>query len=79
MNIKIIEAQMTEDEKQAIRASFAGKKVSQMTALERKVFDEDFQYGVAARSSQTTVAVKGFNKRQSRLSSILRRLGLNKN
>lgn len=70
---------MTEDEKQAIRASFAGKKVSRMTALERKVFDEDFQYGVAGRSSQTTVAVKGFNKRQSRLLSILQRLGLNKN
>ena len=34
---------MTEDEKQAIRTSFACKKVSQMTELERKVFDEDFQ------------------------------------
>ena len=79
MTIKIIDAQMTEDEKQAIRASFAGKRVSQMTALERKVFDEDFQYGVAGRSSQTTVAVKGSHKRQSTLSSILRRLGLNKN
>ena len=33
---------MTEDEKQAIRASFIGKKVSQMTALERKVYDEVF-------------------------------------
>ena len=70
---------MTEDEKQAIRASFAGKKVSQMTELELKVFDEDFQYGVAGRSSQTTVAVKGFNKRQSRLLSVLRWLGLTKN
>ena len=70
---------MTEEEKQTIRASFAGKKVSQMTAIERKVFDEDFQYGVAARSPQTTFAAKGFNKRQSTLSSILRRLGLNKN
>ena len=79
MTIKIIGAQMTEEEKQAIRASYAGKKVSQMTELERKVFDEDFQYGVASRSSQTTVAVKGFNTRQSRLSSILQRLGLNKN
>ena len=68
---------MTEDEKQAIRASFAGKKVSQMTELERKVFDQDFQYGVAGRSSQMTVAVKGLNKGQSTLSSILRRLGLN--
>ena len=76
---KVKRGRMTEDEKQAIRASFAGKKVSQMTALERKVFDEDFQYGVAGRSSQTTVAVKGFNKRQSTVSSILRRLGLNKN
>lgn len=36
---------MTEEEKQAIRASFAGKRVSQMTALERQVFDEDFRYG----------------------------------
>ena len=42
---------MTEQEKHAIRASFAGKRVSQMTALERKVFDEDFQYGVATRGS----------------------------
>ena len=33
---------MTEEEKQAIRASFAGKRVSQMTEIERKVFDEDF-------------------------------------
>ena len=70
---------MTDDEKQAIRASFAGKKVSQMTELERKVFDEDFQYGVAARSPQTTFAAKGFNKRQSTLSSILRHLGFTKN
>ncbi len=48
---------MTEDEKQAVRASFAGKRVSQMTELERKVFDEDFQYGVAARGQQNTKAV----------------------
>ena len=48
---------MTEDEKQAIRASFAGKKVSQMTALERKVFDEGFQYGVADRSSSKSAKV----------------------
>ena len=76
---KIIETQMTEEEKQAIRASFAGKRVSQMTALERKVFDEDFQYGVAARSSAKNVAVKGLNKRQSTVSSILKLLGLTKN
>ena len=70
---------MTEEEKQAIRASYAGKKVSQMTALERKVFDEDFQYGVAVRSPQSTLAIKVSGKRQSTLSSILRRLGFSKN
>lgn len=69
---------MTEEEKQAIRASFAGKKVSQMTALERKVFDEDFQYGVAARSSHKTVAGTSSAERQSTVSSILKRLGLSK-
>lgn len=54
---------MTEDEKQAIRASFAGKKVSQMTALERKVFDEDFQYGVAGLSSSKSVPGANSKKR----------------
>lgn len=70
---------MTEEEKQAIRASFAVKRVSQMTALERKVFDEDFQYGVAAQSPAKNVAVKGLNKRQSTVSYILKHLGLTKN
>ena len=70
---------MTEEEKQAIRASFAGKRVSQMTALERKVFDEDFQYGVAAQSPEKNVAVKGLNKRQSTVTYILKRLGITKN
>ena len=36
---------MTEDEKQTMRKSFAGKKVSQMSLAEREVHDEDFQYG----------------------------------
>jgi hypothetical protein len=36
---------MTEDEKQTLRNSFAGKKVSQMSPAEREVYDEDFQYG----------------------------------
>ena len=36
---------MTEDEKQALRDSFADKSVSQMTPGERKIFDADFQYG----------------------------------
>ena len=70
---------MTEEEKQAIRASFAGKKVSQMTALERKVFDEDFQYGVAARSTQKGRVVTSSDRKNSTLSSIFKRLGLSKN
>ena len=36
---------MTEDEKQTLRKSFAGKKVSQMSRAEREVYDENFQYG----------------------------------
>ena len=70
---------MTEEEKQAIRASFASKRVSQMTELERKVFDEDFQYGVAARSSQKSGLVTSSDKKKSTLSSILKHLGLTKN
>ena len=36
---------MTNDEKQALRNSMAGKKVSEMTAQERELFDQEFQYG----------------------------------
>ena len=36
---------MTDDEKQALRISMAGKKVSEMTVQERKLFDQEFQYG----------------------------------
>jgi len=68
---------MTEDEQQAIRASFAGKRVSQMTALERKMFDEDFQYGVATRGSQNAVEVQSAVKKTD-IPSILKRLGLRK-
>ena len=35
---------MTDDEKQALRNSMAGKKVSEMTAQERKLFDQEFRY-----------------------------------
>jgi len=70
---------MTEEEKQTIRASYAGKKVSQMTAIERKVFDEDFQYGVAARSSKKNGVVTSSDTEKLTLSSILKRLGLTKN
>ena len=37
---------MTDDEKQALRNSMAGKKVSKMTAQERELFDQEFQYGL---------------------------------
>jgi hypothetical protein len=37
---------MTDDEKQALRNSIAGKKVSEMTAQERELFDQEFQYGL---------------------------------
>ena len=36
---------MVNDEKQALRISMAGKKVSEMTAKERELFDQEFQYG----------------------------------
>lgn len=49
---------MTEDQKQTIWASFASKRVSQMTTLERKVFDKDFQYGVPARDHHTNTVTK---------------------
>ena len=37
---------MSDDEKQALRNSIAGKKVSEMTAQERELFDQEFQYGL---------------------------------
>ncbi|MED7678851.1 hypothetical protein GN286_13025 [Rhodobacteraceae bacterium IMCC15231] len=36
---------MTDDEKQALRTSMAGKKVSEMTAQERELVDQEFQCG----------------------------------
>ena len=69
---------MTENEKKAVRASFAGKRVSQMTELERKVLDEDFQYGVAARGQQNTKAVNNSDRERTTLSSILKRIGFTK-
>jgi hypothetical protein len=69
---------MTEEEKQAIRASFAGKRVSQMTALERQVFDEDFQYGFgtnkkvqSSRSNKERIQGKSID-----VPSLLKRLGI---
>ena len=69
---------MTEDEKQEIRASFAGKRVSQMTDLERQVFNEDFQYGVAVRGSQNAEEVPSAVKKKTGIPSILKRFGLRK-
>ena len=43
---------MTEEEKEALRKSFAGKAVSQMTPEERKLFDEEFQYGFGNQTKQ---------------------------
>ena len=37
---------MTDEEKQALRNSMAGKKVSEMTAQERELFDQEFQDGL---------------------------------
>jgi len=36
---------MTDGEKQALRNSMADKKISEMTAEERELFDQEFQYG----------------------------------
>ena len=49
---------MTEDEKQTIRNSFAGKKVSQMSPAEREVFDEDFQYGFGSSPIEKRTGAK---------------------
>ena len=37
---------MTDDQKQALRNSMAGKKVSVITAQERELFDQESQYGL---------------------------------
>ena len=42
---------MNEEEKQALRNSFARKKVSEMTPQERELFDKEFQYGFERKSN----------------------------
>ena len=42
---------MNEEGKQALRNSFAGKKVSEMTPQERELFDKEFQYGFERKSN----------------------------
>ena len=49
---------MTDEEKQALRNSMAGKKVSEMTAQERELFDQEFQYGLNDTPQITRAALK---------------------
>jgi hypothetical protein len=49
---------MTEEEKEELRKSFAGKAVSQMTPEERKLFDEEFQYGFGNQPKQKPTVAK---------------------
>ena len=42
----------------------AGKKVSEMTAQERKLFDQEFQYGFAQKPQK-----EGANKKLAQLST----------
>ena len=51
------ESVMKEIEKQALRNSSAGKAVSEMTPKERKLFDQEFQYGFPNRAKQKPVFV----------------------
>jgi len=69
---------MTEEENQEIRAAFAGKRVSQMNVLERRVFDEDFQYGVRATQKEEARPFdpSKSQKKSNSVKAVLRRLGL---
>ena len=49
---------MTDEEKQALRNSMAGKKVSEMTAQERELFDQEFQYGLNDKPQIKSGALK---------------------
>ena len=49
---------MTDDQKQALRNSMAGKKVSEMTAQERELFDQEFRYGFKNKPQIKRAALK---------------------
>ena len=49
---------MTDEEKQALRNSMAGKKVSEMTAQERELFDQEFEYGLSDTPQINSAATK---------------------
>ena len=55
---------MTEDQKEELRKSFAGKAVSKMNYEERQVVDADFQYGLSTTSNSEPFkgALFGFGK-----------------
>jgi hypothetical protein len=61
---------MTEKEKQVLRNSFAGKSVSQMTPDERKVFDEDFQYGLGNKPVSKPSVLKNLPPVRSKSSTL---------
>ena len=44
--------------KKALKNSFSGKKVSEMTPEERELFDKEFQYGFSSEPSSKSVSKK---------------------
>ena len=69
---------MTEDEKQTLRKSFSGKKVSQMSRAEREVYDEDFQYsfGSSPIENRTSANTKPPKILLTSTLKVLQRMGL---
>ena len=49
---------MSDNEKQPLRISMAGKKVSEITAQERELFDQEFQYGFKGKPQIKSGALK---------------------
>ena len=49
---------MSDNEKQPLRISMAGKKVSQITAQERELFDQEFQFGFKGKPQIKSGALK---------------------
>ena len=69
---------MTEDRKEELRKSFAGKAVSEMNYEERQVFDADFQYGFGNAPVKTRVTAKAALPKILPVSTLrfLQRMGL---
>ena len=49
---------MSDNEKQPLRISMAGKKVSEITAQERELFNQEFQYGFKGKPQIKSGALK---------------------